>query len=187
MVANLGEIRLFAFPQIPGGWLVCDGKIYSRAENTPLFSLLLDTYGGDGKTTFGVPDLRGRVILGASLHADRSATPATRYTLGERGGQETVFLTEEELPTHHHMVVATDQPASVPIPKGGVFAAPAVMASQAHSPIPIYGDPPIPLRLRELAPGTVLPATGRQRGHGNMQPSIVLNYCICASGQYPSK
>lgn len=187
MVATLGEIRLFAFPQIPQGWWICDGKIYSEAKNPALFSLLKDTYGGDGKTTFGVPDLRGRVILGASLNSDRTATTGTRYKLGESGGQETVFLTEEELPSHHHMVVATDQPAGTALPKGAVFAVPAVAANQTHSPIPIYGDPPSSLRLRALAPGTVLPAKGRQLGHGNMQPSIVLNYCICALGQYPVK
>jgi len=98
----LGEIRTFAFGRVPSGWARCEGQVLSISQHSALFALIGTTYGGDGQSTFALPDLRGRVAIGTGATAAGSS-----FALGERGGEETHHLTEEELPARRHRVYAT--------------------------------------------------------------------------------
>jgi microcystin-dependent protein len=157
----VSELRMFPWGTIPPGWIPCDGRVLPISRYQPLYSLLGTTYGGDGQTTFAVPDLRGRVPLGA----------APRVPAGQRGGEEAHTLTVAETPGHHHAVMASASPGNTSEPKGAVLAGAAV-----------WGQP------ADLTPlqGATVAATGGGQPHPNMQPSLVLNVCIAAQGYFPS-
>lgn len=162
----LGEIRLLSFGFAPRGWAACDGAEYPINSNQALFALLGTTYGGDGQTTFALPDLRGRVPVGWGEGSMRGP--------GQTGGEETHTLTVGEIPTHVHLVRAssadeggTDNPTdSFP---GGA----ADLYHSAESMTPMH-------------PGTVAVA-GRGTPHPNMQPFLALHFCIATQGIYPPK
>jgi microcystin-dependent protein len=98
----LGEIRTFAFGRVPSGWARCEGQLLPISQHSALFALIGTTYGGDGRSTFALPDLRGRVVIGAGTGAAGSS-----FALGDKGGEEAHHLTEEELPVRRHRVYAT--------------------------------------------------------------------------------
>ncbi|WP_409342786.1 phage tail protein [Paenibacillus sp. MBLB4367] len=161
----LGEIRLFAFGFTPRGWLPCEGQILSIQANTALFSLLGVTYGGNGVTNFGLPNLQGRVPL--HVGASRS--------LGTRGGEERHTLTTVEIPAHTHTARASTSTANDADPAGKAWAA-----------LPVSGY------MRNAAPNTVMnpqavASTGGSQPHNNMQPYTVLNFCIAITGIYPTR
>lgn len=178
----LGEIRVFAFPFAPQGWALCNGALLPVQQNAALFSLLGAAYGGDGKTTFGLPDLQGRTPIDLG-----SVSGRPNYRLGDRGGSETVQLTAATMPAHSHLVQAVDQAAGAqPMP------APANnFPSTVHLPdhtVPqtghaLYGAP---TNLVALNPGAV-GAGGGNSGHNNMQQFSVVNFCIAISGLYPPR
>jgi microcystin-dependent protein len=161
----IGEIRLVPFNFVPKGWAMCDGQLLSIAENTALFSLLGTNYGGNGKSSFGLPDLRGRVPVGAGQFAT-----GTFYTLGETGGQETVELTTDELPQHAHDVHAssaagtTENPTAAFPASGGAYAV---------------------NRDAEMNSAMIRRAGGGGR-HENRQPWLGLHYIIALEGTFPS-
>lgn len=161
----LAEIRLVGFNFAPRGWAFCDGQILPINQNQALFSLLGTTYGGDGRTTFALPDLRGR----SPVH------PGSGVTLGQRSGEETHSLTPAEVPAHDHDVLAATTNANANAPAGNVLA----RSGQAH-----YRSTPD--ALVGMAAGTIGNAGGSQ-AHENMQPYLTLSFCIALQGLFPSR
>ena len=159
----LSEIRIFSFDYPPQSWAFCNGQLLPINQNQALFSLLGTTYGGDGRVNFALPDLRHRV----PIHEGAG------HTLGERAGETTHTVSVQELPQHvHHAQAST---------KTGDTAAPTahVLADTVGQ---IYGTAS---NLTSLTPATVTTAGGSQP-HENMQPYLVLNFCIALQGIFPS-
>ncbi len=174
MDSYIGQIQPFGFNFAPKNWLFCNGQLMSIAQNTALFSLLGTTYGGDGVTTFALPDLRGR----ASLHFGQGPGLTTRV-LGEASGQETVTLLNSQMPTHNHLLNATTtSTAEVPT---NAFPGSAALASDGAA-VTAYGTTP----NTTMSPQAIGLAGGNQP-HQNMQPYLVLNWCICQYGIFPSR
>jgi len=167
----IGEIRPFAFNFAPRGWAACDGATLAIATNQALFAILGTTYGGNGQTTFQLPDLRGRVPVHASTGA------AGTVQLGERGGVENVSLTINELPSHGHTVQATANLASSSSPVGNVLAAKPRGGADVYSTA---------TSLTSLAP-TAVGSSGGSQPHPNMQPSLTVGFCIALTGVFPSR
>lgn len=174
----LGEIRPFAFGFAPRGWRACDGAMLQVRDNTALFSLLGTAFGGDGRQTFALPDLRGRAIVGATALSD----PAdVNYAIGQSVGTETVTLSTEQMPSHSHDVRVATTSDNQALPRGSYFA--PVKQSGTASTVPIYGPASTPLvALRGDTVGTV-----GQPSHNNMQPFGVVTYCIAIQGIYPNR
>ena len=157
----LGEIRVFAFGFAPKGWAACNGQVLSIQQNTALFSLLGTTYGGNGTSTFALPNFQGNM----PMHVGNS------FDLGETGGEQVHFLTLQEY-AHDHPVNGQAGP------RVGTSPAGAVLASGD-----IYGLGPT---NGQLAASAVQPS-GSNQGHNNMQPYLTLNFCIALQGIYPSR
>lgn len=176
----LGEIRLCAFPFPPKGWALCNGALLPIVQNQPLFSLLGTQYGGDGVRTFALPDLRGR----AAVHRDAAA-----ITQGQTGGNESVTLTPSQLPVHSHAFAASTSPATAVNVGTGQdhYLATSNLYSPDNpvsgTPRPLYGTPGSNAPLMADACGP----TGSNQPHENMQPSLVTNYIIAVTGNYPSR
>lgn len=163
----LSEVKLTAFNFPPKGWAFCNGQFLPINQNQALFSLLGTTYGGNGQTTFALPNLRGRVLL---HHGNR-------HTLGEAAGATAVTLNIQQLPQHSHAVVARTGPASAdPGPAQSLAAA----ADAYTLPAVASGS------LTALSPASVTSIGGSQ-AHTNMQPYTVLNYIIALQGIFPSQ
>jgi microcystin-dependent protein len=158
----LGEIRFFSFNFPPKGWALCAGQLLPINQNQALFSLLGTTYGGDGRTTFALPDLRDR----APAHMGDG------FVMGERGGETTHTLTQSEMPAHTH-VLASRAAASSPSPANGL---------PAPSTQPAYGSTP----NVSMAPAMVANVGGSQP-HPNMPPYLVLEFGIALEGIFPSQ
>jgi microcystin-dependent protein len=163
----LAEIRIMSFAFPPKGWALCNGQLLPINQNQALFSLLGTTYGGNGQTTFALPDLRGR----APLHVGGG------FVLGESAGQESVTLLASQLPTHAHAVRADAGVATASLP------AEALLAKKPRFGANIYAAPQ---NLVELRSDAVASAGGGQP-HENMQPFLTLNFVIALSGIYPSQ
>ena len=164
----LAEIRIVGFNFAPRGWAFCDGQILPINQNQSLYSLLGTTYGGDGRTSFALPDLRSR-------------TPIHRgdgHTLGQKSGAETVTLTAAQIPAHTHTAKASSSPGNDATPAGDVLAA------GAGVDIP-YRSPEAANRTA-LRSGTVTNAGGGQ-AYNNMQPYQTLAFCIALQGLFPSR
>jgi microcystin-dependent protein len=160
----LGEIKLVSFNYPPKGWALCNGQLLPINQNQALFSILGTTYGGDGRTTFALPNLQGRV----PMHFGNG------YVLGQQGGEAGHTLTTAELPNHAHHQATGDQ-ASSNTPKGNVLATKPRLGKN------IYTAPANPVGLQPAASGP-----GGQP-HSNLQPSLVLNFAIALVGIFPSR
>lgn len=177
MDAFIGEIRMMSFPFAPKGWAYCQGQTLSINQNQPLFALLGTTYGGDGVTTFRLPDLQGRVIVGVGQNQSGS-----NYVWGQTGGAEGVALTQEQIPQHIHdfqgsiktATAAEYQEVSQTLPANGT----ATQFAQ--------GTPNATLGPAALSNAMLAPAGGNQ-AHENRQPSIGMNYAIAVQGIFPSR
>lgn len=165
----LGEIMLFASNFAPRGWVECDGRLLDIASYEALFNIIGTTYGGDGFSTFGVPDLRGRCIISQGTGPGLSSR-----VIGEVLGAESVALTANQLPGHTHNAIATSAAADTPTLAQRL---PAVAESPAYA---TFNNAPI-----ELASSAVSNAGGSQP-HNNRQPSLALTYCIAVEGVFPS-
>jgi microcystin-dependent protein len=161
----MGEVKIVAFNFAPKGWALCNGQFLPINQNQALFSLLGTTYGGNGQTTFALPDLRGC----ASMHIGNG------YIQGQKAGQESHTLTISETPQHLHVAQASGDNASADIPAAGVMLATASLD--------LYRDP---TSLVAMEPG-VVGNTGGSQAHNNMQPYLVLNFCIALQGAFPSR
>ncbi len=163
----IGEIRMLASNFAPDGWALCEGQLLSIAQNTALFSLLGTNYGGDGMTSFGVPDLRGRVPLHAGLAPDGSSN----FTVGQSGGSETVTLTVDTLAAHNHVIgvsasagtsVSASSGTAIGVPPTGAFGAVYNMAAMAA-------------------------IAGGGQSHNNIQPYLAVTFVIALQGIYPTQ
>lgn len=168
----MGAIGLFAFGFVPKGWLACAGQLLPMTQYNALFSLLGTTYGGDGKTNFALPDLRGRAIVGSS--------PA--YLAGTRGGTENVVLATGQMASHYHNIAVSDQPGNTLAVAGSVIGASAASTHVPNFTPTIYASTGRPSSMGMGSIGT----TGANFPHNNMQPFQVMNYCICVNGIFPS-
>ncbi|MDT7809013.1 MAG: hypothetical protein QOJ70_2826 [Acidobacteriota bacterium] len=157
------EIKIISFNFAPQGWAFCNGQLLPINQNQALFSLAGTTYGGNGQTTFGLPNLQGRL----PIHKGNG------HTLGEVGGQTAHTVTTQEMPTHIHMLTASDANGTQPIPTGNVLA-------QVNN---LYTQP---ANLIALDPSTVSNIGGSQP-HNNMMPYLVLNFIIALQGIFPSQ
>ena len=161
----LSEIKIVSFNFAPKGWALCNGQFLPINQNQALFSLLGTTYGGNGQTTFALPNLRGRV----PIHFDSS------HNLGEAAGSTSVTVNIQQLPTHTHLLQATNDASTLDTPGGNFLGkAPTINA---------YGSP---ASLAGMNPGTVSNVGGSQP-HNNMMPYLVLNFIIALQGIFPSR
>jgi microcystin-dependent protein len=175
--AYIGEIRTFGFNFAPKSWATCSGQIVSIAQNTALFSILGTTYGGNGQTTFALPDLRGR----APIHWGTGAGLAN-VSLGQIAGEENHLLIQTEMPTHNHSFAATTAAATRKPVNLGVLA--DDVDSQAVDYFATFNAPNSSyVNLNPLS----MPPAGGSQPHNNMQPYLVLNICICMFGIFPSR
>lgn len=161
----LGEIRLFGFNFPPRNWSKCDGATLPINQNQALYSLLGTTYGGDGRTNFALPDLRGRVPISFS----------SSYPQGQKNGSETVTLTAAQMPAHTHALRASDSDSSGTSPNDQVLAN---TGSET-----IYGDPG---NLVSLNSNTIS-STGGGQSIENMQPFLAIEFCIALTGTFPPR
>jgi len=169
----VAEIRIFAFNFAPKGWAWCNGQLMPISQNTALFSLLGTTYGGDGKSTFALPDLQGA----APMHPGQGPG-LSLHDLGETGGSETVTLLESEIPSHSHSVMAVTTP--------GLLTAPAPDRGLARSQGGKAYVPGPPANLVPMAGQTLAPAGGDQP-HNNMQPYLTFYFNIALQGVFPPR
>lgn len=174
----LGQIMPFAGAVIPRGWALCNGALLAIQQNAALFSLLGTYYGGNGVTTFGLPDLRGRSILGSS--------GAGQYPVGMTGGSYMASLNAQQLPAHNHLIqvsaaVGGGGRGSVP-PTGNVFATNSLPATNPTKIFATAGSGDTP-----LATATNLVNEGGNQPHNNMQPYLTISYLIATQGIFPSR
>lgn len=161
----VGEIRMFGGNFAPVGWMFCEGQLLAISENDVLFQLIGTTYGGDGQSTFALPDLRGRV----PLHQ------GSNYVIGELGGVETVTLTTQQIPIHSHVQLANSGVATQNTPAGNVLAA------AATSDVYVPGGSFVALNAAVADP------SGGSQPHSNMQPYAVISFIISLFGVFPSQ
>src|SRR5580765_5661632 len=158
----LSEIRIFSFNFAPKGWALCNGQLLPINQNQGLFSLLGTTFGGDGRVNFALPDLRERV----PIHV------GSGHTLGERGGEQAHTLSISEIPVHTHVLSGINIDATVNSPTGNSLANATAIYHTATS-------------LTSLNP-TSITSVGGSQAHQNMQPFLVLSFCIALQGIFPS-
>jgi microcystin-dependent protein len=163
----VGEIRMFAGNFAPAGWMFCEGQLLPISEYETLFNLIGTTYGGDGQSTFALPDLRGRV----PLHFGNG------FTLAETGGVETVTLTVSQIPAHSHALLASTTAATTLDPTANVLCTAPLAAT-----LPYGQDPP----LTPLAPAEITSVGGSQP-HNNFQPYLCVDFIISLFGIFPSQ
>ena len=169
----LAEVRIFGFNFAPQGWAFCDGQILPINQNQSLYSLLGTIYGGDGRTSFALPDLRGR----APMHEGDNG-PGPNHLLGRKGGAETVALTAAQIPSHGHEARATTTAPASTTQAGNLLSA----ADGTRFAVVPYGEG---TNATPIAAGTVANA-GLGQGHDNMQPYLGLSFCIALRGLFPS-
>jgi microcystin-dependent protein len=167
--AFIGEIRMFSFNFAPRDWAKCDGQLLSINQNQALFSLLGTTYGGNGQTTFALPDLRGRT----PIHTGQGPGLSPRV-LGQVYGEEAHTLTVNEMPAHLHTLQAAAAPTDK-MPAGALIAQGGAKLFRSGAPIDVT-----------LAPAA-LATSGSSQSHPNMQPYAVVNFAICLFGLFPSR
>jgi microcystin-dependent protein len=167
----VGEIRCFGFNFAPQGWAFCNGQVQPISQNEALFNLIGTTYGGDGQTTFALPNLQSRVPI------HQGSLAGNNYILGQVSGVETVTVNTLELPAHTHAITATSNAATLKRPVTNTFYA----ASSSGNNFYESGT-----TLTALASNTVSSAGGGQ-AHSNIQPYLTLNWCISLFGIFPSR
>ncbi len=170
----VAEIRIFPFNFAPKGWAFCNGQLLPISQNTALFALLGTTYGGDGKSTFALPDLEGS----SAMHPGQGQGLSLR-DLGEMGGAETVTLLQSEMPAHTHAANAVGVVSTTAAPSTQT----AIARSVNGSAFAAYAQGNA---LQQLAP-EALPIAGGSLPHNNLQPYLTLNYCIAMQGVFPAR
>jgi microcystin-dependent protein len=168
----VAEIRILPFTFAPHGWAFCSGQVLPITQNTALFSLLGTNFGGDGRSNFALPNLGDRI----AIHAGQSAGPGlTSRSVGEQGGSEAVTLTSAQTPGHSHAAQCIDAVGNAYGPAGDLWAADAAGGSE-------YA----PTTNALMAPNALAP-TGSSVPHNNLQPYLVMNYCIALQGIFPPR
>jgi microcystin-dependent protein len=169
--AYLGEIRILAGVNVPDGWYECNGQLLSVRENQALSSLIGVAFGGNGRTEFALPDLRGRVPVGTGTSAG-----GTRYDLGATGGAETVALGTPQIPAHSHEFFVESQPGTRPGPHGSVIAIPTGMTMYSNSAPDVA-----------MASAALTSSGSANAIHNNVQPFTCVRFIICADGLFPTR
>ncbi len=164
----LAEIRIVGFNFPPRGWAFCDGQILPINQNQSLYSLLGTTYGGDGRTSFALPELRGRT----PIHVGES-NGGTDHALGQKTGEETHTLNDSEMPQHTHSLQGTDVLADGTTPIGRLLANSAGLYKSPSNLVTMRSDN--------------LQSAGGGQAHDNMQPYLAVNFCIALQGTFPSR
>ena len=159
----IGEIQVFAFQYAPKGWALCNGQLLPISQNQALFALLGTTYGGDGRTTFALPNLQGRVPLGVGAG----------YVQGQQAGEESQMLIAPEMPAHTHTPLASLAAASSPSPADATWTNMGT-ANYASGP------------NTQMA-GSAIVAAGGSQPHENRSPYLTVNFCIALQGIFPSR
>jgi microcystin-dependent protein len=162
----IGEVRLFGFGFAPKNWALCNGQVMAINQNQALFSLLMTTYGGNGSTTFGLPNLQGR----APVHVGPG------FNQGQSGGEAVHVLTTSEVPSHNHQAFATTTPASTSTPSPSVMLAQST-AANLYAP----ATSTAPMAANAVA------SVGGSLSHENQQPYLAINFCIALTGIFPSR
>jgi microcystin-dependent protein len=165
----VGEIRMFAGNFAPAGWMFCEGQLLPISENETLFQLIGTTYGGDGQSTFALPDLRGRI----PIHHGQGPGISQNYQLAETGGVESVTLTVQQIPVHSHQMTAT---LDIPTQSSAGNA----LTGQAAAKLYRNGVPSV-----QIDPQAIIP-TGGSQPHENFQPYLCVDFIISLFGLFPS-
>ena len=161
----VGEIRMFAGNFAPAGWMFCEGQLLSISEYEALFALIGATYGGDGQSTFGLPDLRGRI----PIH------PSNIFVLAETGGSEEITLTVNQIPAHSHALQAVAEPGRSPNPQGNLLAKSTTFDAY------INDTPSAQMNSQAIS------QTGGSQPHNNFQPYLCIDFIISLYGIFPSR
>lgn len=169
----IGEITMFAGNFAPKNWAFCDGQVLEISQNRPLYDLFGSNYGGDGRTTFGLPDMRGRVPLGAG-----SGPGLSNRTLGQTGGLEYVVLSEENLPVHTHSVNAEDNPGIESTPEGQLLAELSIN-DRAVSAYANTGS--------RTMNNQAVTASGGNKPYSSLMPYSCINFIVALAGAFPSR
>jgi len=170
----IGEIRMFAFGRTPQGWQACDGSLLPIAQFDALFALIGTTYGGDGQTTFAVPDLRGRV----PIHQGQGPG-LSNYVIGQRAGTETITLLSTQMPAHVHALQATTGAATSTTPGSSVL--PGAVSGDTFYVSDIAGATAGPLSAQAVSPA------GGSQPHDNTMPTLTVQFCIATVGIFPTR
>lgn len=165
----IGQVEIVAFTFPPSGWATCDGQLLPISQNTALFSLLGTQYGGDGRTTFALPDLRGRM----AIHFGQGPG-LQNYQIGEAGGEEQVTLTLSEIPAHTHQAMASSMTANQTAVGGNVWGTSAVFLYSSGSPSAAMN-------------GLAIGSSGGGLPHENRPPYLVVNFIIALQGIFPAR
>ena len=173
----IGEIRAFPFSFAPKDWALCNGQLLAISSNTALFAILGTTYGGNGTTTFGLPDLQGRVVVGAGQGPGLSP-----WTLGEMVGEDSVTLLSPQMPAHSHQITGMNNPGTETAPNAACYLSRDVRGGSGVIQYMQTGGNP----STAMEPNTLLP-NGGSTPHENRQPFLVLNYCIALRGTFPAR
>ncbi|MFZ0844913.1 MAG: tail fiber protein [Pseudolabrys sp.] len=169
----IGQISIYGFNFAPRGWSFCSGTLISIQQNTALFSLLGTTYGGNGQTTFGLPDLRSRTPV-------HSPSSGGNVVLGEMAGMESVTVSMSQMPLHTHAFMVTNTQGDKSTDVANTFA--MAVHGSGNTPVNAYGGP----ANTPLASATITNAGG-STPHNNLQPFLGLNFCVAMTGIYPSR
>jgi len=172
----VGEIRLFAGPYVPDGWVACAGQTLPISGNQELFTVIGTLYGGDGVNNFALPNLQVTLPVGQSPNPPPNMS--NRYPVGSQGGAFSVTLTQPNLPPHTHALAATASPATTVTP------GPSVVFAQGPAGFTEYADGGTPTVVA-LQNSTVSTA-GANQPHDNMMPTLVINYIMCTTGIFPT-
>lgn len=167
----VGQIKMFAGNFPPAGWAFCDGQLLPIAENETLFNIIGTTYGGDGQTTFALPDLRGRL----PMHTGTGTGGLTTRVLGEMGGTETTVMTINQMPSHNHLVGGVTTDGNQSTPTGNVFANTKILDKE-------YSDAAADTTMKS----TMIGNTGGNQPINNVQPFLAVNFIISLYGIFPT-
>lgn len=172
----IGEIRLFPFNFAPRDWALCDGQLLPISTNTALFSIVGTTYGGDGRNTFGLPNLQGQVVVGVGQGPGLSD-----WMWGERYGADEVTLISAQIPAHNHLLTGLNNPGTLPTPESNSYLAKDTRAGGLVNYMKAGGAPNTTMAVQTLG------VSGGNQSHENRQPFLALNYCIALFGIFPSR
>jgi microcystin-dependent protein len=167
----VAEIRIFGFNFAPTGWAQCNGQLIPISQNTALFALLGTFYGGDGKSTFALPNLMGSAAMGWGQGSGLS-----QRSIGQEGGSSTVTLLQSEMPFHTHIMRGVNEQGDAPSPSQTALARPTGAFTYAPP-----GQPTTTMAFQSLS------IAGGSLPHNNMQPYLVLNFCIALQGVFPPR
>jgi microcystin-dependent protein len=170
----VGEIRMFGGSFAPVSWALCNGQLMNISDNTTLYTLIGTTYGGDGTTTFALPNLQSRI----PIHMGQGSG-LSNYVLGQPGGTENVSITTSTMPQHNHTVVATVNTASTNLPTGAILAQPAAVTGTV-----LYDT--VAAQTPTLAANTIT-AQGGNQPHNNIMPIVAVTFIIALFGIFPSQ